>query len=654
MNDNPWPRVHIDGRLERAEKEWLHTNGAGAYSMSTVATIHTRRYHGLLVASLPAPFQRTSIVSQLETRVVTRRNSYKLSAHQFPGIAPTPGYRLLERFDQDPLPRWTYRLGRVRFERTLCLVRGENAAVLRYVWHGRFPARLFLRPLLSLRDVHSLVREHGGMEQRVKLRPHEIEFQPVADLPSVVVGHNGVFVGSPDWYRRFEYGEDKLRGVECEEDLWTPGTFEMDLAPGEPTFIVFAVARLPSGEPNSLMQASREHLLSCDPGETKPLAIRELAIAADAYCADECERPAIVAGYPWMDIETRDLLLALPGLYLARGRVEAAQRVLQGVVGAERNGFLPRRLQNDVHESQAVAADATLWLFETTRLLLGFVSPDDPFLRHALFPILRRIFFRVSRGPREMLWLTADGLVENGDDDIALTWMDMRTEDNLATPRRGLAVELQSLWSKGAETLSALAHHYGDLETAGASELACRQTRDAFRKRFWCERTKYPYDYVVDGEPVTDEMEAIRPNALIALDVDPSLFEHWQAKAILERVEALLLTPRGVRSLAPSNPAYRGQYSGPFSERRAAYHQGLAWTHLLGCYTRAAMRLHPNDFDLQEELRFRVEKARLDGPVLGHIAQFSDGEPPYAPGGCPAQAWSASELLRTLSWELDR
>jgi predicted glycogen debranching enzyme len=281
------------------------------------------------------------------------------------------------------------------------------------------------------------------------------------------------------------------------------------------------------------------------------------------------------------------------------------------------------------------------------------VGDDDPFVRTRLYPTLVRIFERVSRGERETLWLAADGLVANGDEHVALTWMDMRTGDTPTTPRRGLAVELQALWTKGAETLAVLARRYGDTGVAEAAERAAVNARGAFRRRFWCERTKYPYDCLPEDETQSEGDDAIRPNALIALDVDPDLFERWQAAAIIDHVQKRLLTPRGVRSLDPENPAYRGVYVGPFTERRSAYHQGLAWTHLLGSYARAALRVRPGDFELAEDLRMRIDRARAECPVLGHIPQFSDGEPPYRPGGCPAQAWSVAELLRTLAWELE-
>jgi predicted glycogen debranching enzyme len=650
----PWQRVQVNGRLESAEMEWLHTNGAGAYSMSTVAMRHTRRYHGVFVAALNPPVDRFVVVSHAETMVVTSDRSYRLAVQQAPDAAPTPGYRFLESFEQDPVPRWTYRLRKSRFERTLALVRGKNALVAGYTWHGREPASLRLRPLMPMRPIHALSLEHGAMVQRVRLYPGRVEIQPVPSLPPVIFGHEGTFLGSPDWYRRLEYPEDKLRRADWQEDLWTPGSFEIVLEPGRTSYLVVALEALPEGSPAELVAETVSALRAEDPGDEHPPAVRELSVAAEQFCADACDEPAVVAGYPWLTALSRDALIALPGLYFVRGRTEAGKRVLSTLARAMRDDLVPRRTRRTEKDDGALSADASLWLFEGVRQLVAVAGANDDVVKNVLYPALCRVFRRVSEPRRDVLWLTEDGLVASGDDEVALTWLDAQTGATFATPRRGHAVELQALFSKGCETLAALARGYGDADVAEAAETAARRTRSAFAGRFWCEATRYPYDCIRaadDGDgPIADS--SIRPNALVALDVDPSLFEHWQAAAILDRVRERLLTVRGIRSLDPDQPGYRGEYEGTFEERRLAYHQGLAWTHLLGAYARASLRLTPDDFDLQESLRVRIEEARVGGAVLGQVSQFSDGEPPHRPGGCPAQATSVAELLRTLVWDL--
>jgi predicted glycogen debranching enzyme len=251
-----------------------------------------------------------------------------------------------------------------------------------------------------------------------------------------------------------------------------------------------------------------------------------------------------------------------------------------------------------------------------------------------------------------VIWCTPDGLLANGSEDAVtpLTWMDSRADGLAVTLRAEVAVELQGLWGRACATLMRLAAHYGDHALAQRAERALSALRATFAQRFWCAETRYPYDCVsceAEG-PGAFRDASVRPNALMALALEPQLFAHWQAVAIIERVRERLLTPFGVRTLEPRHPDYRGDFRGPMHERRAAYHQGTAWVFLLGFFARAAFGLQPNDFELQLELRQTIERLLASGPVLGQIAQVAGGDPPHRLGGCPAQAWSVAECLRIL------
>lgn len=655
--DGVWVQVATRGALEPAEREWLHTNGAGAYAMSTLALMHTRRFHGLLVASLDPPLRRYVIVSHVDCVVTVGQRIYRLSTHQFPGVAATPGYRLLEGFAQDPIPRWTFRLGRSILTLRLCLARGESATVLSYTWEGQRPARLSLKPLFAMRPMHDVIHEHGGMIQTVSMRHGEVEIQPLPDLPPVVFGHSGVFMGSPDWWRRFEYPVDRNRHVKHQEDLWTPGTFEMELAPGQTQYLVFGLEKLPKRSAKESMAEACAALSALDPGDECSLITRRLSIAAEQFRADGCARPGVISGFPWLDLGTRDALISLPGLYLVNGRVDAAKRVLATVMSAKADGLLTRGIAENGSVAPEVPADASLWLFEATERLIAKTGADDEFVRREVYPVLVGIFERVKRGPEEVLWCTPEGLVANGNGSLAepLTWMDSRADGVAVTPRSGLAVELQGLWGRACSTLAALAARYGDGPREDAALTARAALRAAFARRFWCTETRYPYDSMSSAEegPGSFRDPSIRPNALIALSIDPELFTHWQAVAIVERVRERLLTPTGLRTLEPRHPDYRGDFRGPMHERQAAYHQGTCWVFLLGVFARAALALEPNDFELMIELRHAIERVLGAGPLLGQIAQVASGDPPHTLGGCPAQAWSVAELLRSLEELLD-
>jgi predicted glycogen debranching enzyme len=654
--DGAWPAIEVNGAIDRAEPEWLHTNGAGAYSMSTIAMMHTRRHHGALVAALPPPLGRHVIVSHADLTLTleAEKRQYRLATHQFPEVAPTPGYRNLLSFAQDPIPRWVFRTASGTLERTLCLVRGENAVIMGYTWSGIGMARISLRPLMPLRPVDSLMREHGGMEQLVALRPGTVELRPVERLPPIYFAHEGVFMGAPDWWRRFEYLADRGEHAAFQEDMWTPGVFELPLEPGRTSYLIASVGRRLERPPAELVMEACEAISREALGVGRPPAVRLLSVAAEQFCLDGAKPPMVIAGYPWHAPYTRDFLLALPGLTLARGRVDLAARALPTLLASQRGGFLPEFLVQPGEPRAKPLPDATLWLYEVARLLLPELRPEHAPLKLQLYNALVRSFARLQGSMRRWGWLSADGLLVNGADKMALTWMDARTSAGPVTPRRGIAIEQQALFTQATGTLATLAEEQGNQRLAEACVAAGVKARASFRARFWCHDTDFPYDCVSESRDAQDAWvdASIRPNALIALAVDPSLFEDWQARAIVARVRAELLTMRGVRSLSPHDPRYVSQFAGTLEERELAYHQGTAWTHLLGFYVRAAIRLDPEDEELRDELRQVVEGA-LDGSViLGQIAQLADGDGPHRARGCPAQATSVAELLRALVVDL--
>lgn len=649
VGEAPWPRVRIDGQLERAGHEFLHTNGAGAYVMSTLTFMHTRRQHGMLVAALDPPLGRHVILSYAETSVEFDGRVYRLSTHQFPNIAPTPGYRVLQTFVQDPLPRWLFRLGKWEFERTVSLVRGENAVVLAYTWRGPARARMSMKPLMPLRPADALTHEHGAMMQRVTLRPGEVEIQPLHQLPPINFRHNGMFMGSPDWWRRFEYTEERSLGGEYQEDLWTPGVFELSLEPNQPTYLVIGTGRLPAREPAELVKEMSDFLRGHDPGPERVPSVRTLTLAAEQFCADACARPMTLTGYPHFGVHVRDVLVSIPGLYLARGRKDTAKRSLATLLTYQHFGLLPHTIPEYGHARGRPSPDATLWLFEAARELAAATGPGDAFVREQLYPALRRAFVRLKSRGKRWVWITPEGLLATGDTTAALTWMDAQSAAQQVTPRRGLAVEIQALWTRGCSTLAALADECGDEATARAARAARDAAVESFRLRFWCNETYYPFDFIGDDR-VPDR--TIRPNALIALAVDPDLFEDWQGAAILERVRHDLMTHAGIRSAAPHEPAYRGYCDGTVDDREASYHQGSAWPYLLGFFARASLRLVQDTDELKKELRERIERLLGEGAVLGQVGQMADGDQPHRWRGSPAQAWTVAELLRALVCDL--
>jgi glycogen debranching enzyme len=675
---SPWPHVSVGRELARARREWLHTNGAGAYASSTIAGLHTRRYHGLLVAALKPPHERHVFLSHVDATVTPvpgagpdraapssrpSRLRWELAKHQFPGVDPENSPFYLDRFDQDPLPRWTYRVAGGELEITLALVRGQNAVVLRYAWDGPEPVMLSLRPLLATRGYHELLREHGGMIQRVELRrteedtatgmleagsqafvaarpaTWEMRVQPRRDLPRVCFRYEGTFVGSPDWWRRFEYLAERDRGLEFQEDLWTPGVFEVPLDGGR-RHLVAAVDKLPEGEPADLLETARLALLGGDPGPTASLLVRKLSVAAEVFRADLTSRPGIVGGYPWFDAGARQALPALPGLYLVSGNVEGALRVVRCIASEMADGL--------VADAAGPSADGTLWLFEAVRHLADVLGRGHPVVKDELRPVLAAAFEALLRGAGTLLRVTSEGLFSVGEPGDARTWMDARVDGEPVTPRVGCPVELTALWARACDTLAGIARAASDTDVETRAIAERERARAGFRARFWCTKTNYPYDVVAEVRGTFDDPR-VRPNAVLALAIDPECFSVDQAERVLARVRRDLLTPVGLRSLAPGEPGYLGHYAGGIAARDRAYHQGTVWPWLLGAYVRAALHRGQGD-----ELESLVASAAGNELAVGHVAEIAEGDRPHGPRGAIAHALGTAELLRALAWDLPR
>jgi predicted glycogen debranching enzyme len=653
LDDSFWPTVRVDGVLERAKAEWLHTNGAGAYASSTVARLHTRRYHGLLVAALEPPVRRHVILSHVDASLEVGNIRFDLGTHQFPSVAPTGGFKHLARFDQDPLPRWTFSLPGGAFEQTIGLVRGQNAVVLRHVWKGPLPVELRLRPLLAMRPFHALVREHGSMIQSVELRQGEVRARPVPSLPRVVFGHDATFIGSPDWWRRFEYLVEQERGLDFHEDLWTPGLFTVRLLPNTASFIVVATEQLPTGNPAELLAETARAITDHDPGASYSRTRRALSVARSNFVIEEVKEPVIIAGYPWFESWGRDALIALPGLLLVHRQTKTAAAVLRTLISHMEDGLVPNRIPEDGRSFDYHAADATLWLFEAARLYADQVGTSDAFLRDELMGALVTAFRAIEKGTRHNIHLTAEGLFAADDPGFALTWMDAQLSGRAITRRAGLPVELQALWTRACDTVAMLAGALGNGKLAIHAKDAHARALFSFRRRFWCERTGYPYDVLPESPHDGAHGDAsIRPNAVIALAVEPRLFDSQQAASILAVAERELLTPAGLRTLSPREAAYRGRYRGDVAERDCAYHSGTVWPFLLGFYVRAAVRHRARDNAARETLEKLVESAAASTLALGQVPQLADGDAPHYPGGSIAQAFSVAELSRALFWDL--
>jgi predicted glycogen debranching enzyme len=588
------------------------------------------------------------LLSSLEEVLRIGADRWELGCNRYPGAVHPAGYLQLARFELDLFPTWSYQLGDVKLTRSICAARGTDAVIISYTATGLPPegATLELRPLLAYRDYHSLQHENGAVNRSAVQGDGWVRFCPYDGCPPLYVCAPGiVYEATGDWYRQFEYAIEQERGLDWQEDLFNPGVMTLPLRAGEPLVVVAATQPLGAEEAAALVaeETSRRAALRAALAEYGPVATR-LALAADQVIVGRGEGgETVIAGYPWFEDWGRDTMIALPGLTLTNGRFETARRILSTFAGAVDQGMLPNRFPDWATTPEYNTVDATLWFFVAAWRYLE-ATGDLAFLRRELLPVLRDIIEWHQRGTRYGIRVDEDGLLHAGEPGVQLTWMDAKVGDWVVTPRIGKPVEIQALWYNALRITEALCQQ--TRQTARAREYAAQadRARASFEAKFWNEAGGYLYDVLEDSGPDG----SLRPNQVFALSLPFPLVDGERAQKVLAAVEAQLLTPLGLRSLAPSDPHYAGRYQGDVWHRDSAYHQGTVWEWLIGPYVDAVLRVRGTDAATKQAIRAHLTALveHLSEAGLGTVSEIADGDAPHRPSGCPAQAWSVAEFLR--------
>ncbi len=633
----------LDAALAR---EWLETNGLGGFASSTIVGLNTRRYHGLLIAATEPPVGRMLLLSKIEETLVLCGRRFDLSANRYPGVVQPQGYVYLKEFRLDPFPIFVYQVEALEIEKRVFMVHGENTAVVEYSVRGACAeCALELRPLIAFRDYHATTHANDALNPEVRTEPGRASVSPYYGLPTLHFAHDAASIDtSAHWYFNLEYDRERERGLDFREDLFNPLVLKFDLAQrGSATVIASTVAREAGAAPSlRVAEIERRATLLRRAPRPDPL-VRSLMLASDAFIVRRGQGRSVIAGYPWFADWGRDAMIALPGLTLATGRPEIAKSILQAFARAVDQGMLPNRFPDSGEAPEYNTIDATLWIFASVEALVRYTS-DLRFVKAQLYETLRGIIDWHVRGTRYGIRVDADGcLTTRGEQ---LTWMDAKVGDWVVTPRRGKPVEIQALWYNALRVMESLAREFGDAATQTRCAELAEQLRAGFSRLFWNPAAGCLYD-VVDGER---RDAAIRPNQIFAVSLAHALLPDDQARSVVEVVERELLTPYGLRTLAPGDPNYRPRYEGDQRGRDGAYHQGAVWPWLLGPFITAYLKVNGRAPEtLAKAARFLAafpEHLKIAG--LGQISEIFDGDPPHRPVGCIAQAWSVAEILRVL------
>lgn len=626
--------------------EWLLADGLGGYASSTVVGLNTRRYHGLLVVATQPPVRRMVLLSKLEETLILDGVRHELGTNAYPGAVHPRGFERALSFALDPLPTLVWEVEGCRLGRTVARVHDEPATVIVYVYEADAPASLELRPLLAYRDHHALQHENDAVRREVEWEGRDLVLRPYDGCPSLRLRvPRGAWEADGHWYRRFEYERERERGLEFCEDLFSPGLFRLSLLPGEPVSLLAWAGPIPAGlEAGALVSAERRRLRELAGGTPDPF-LAGLRRAADAFLVRRGEKGrSVIAGYPWFADWGRDSMISLPGLCLATHRFADARAVLGEYARHVDGGMLPNRFPDTGEPPQYDTVDAALWMIVAVQRYLE-ATGDREFVRSRLKDAVFAVLDGYRDGTRHGIRMMPSGLITQGGPGLKLTWMDARVGEWVVTPRAGQPVEIQGLWYNALLFGASLALDLGDSgRAAGWKRLAAR-VRESFLEAFWSEDLGYLADVVGGGARDL----SLRPNQLFAIGLPHSLLARDKAARVLDAVKASLLTPRGLRTLAPSDPAYRVRYEGDRRSRDGAYHQGTVWPYLTGIYFDASIRVHGEPAKQEAREWLRGFACHLEEAGLGYVSEVFDGDPPHLPGGAIAQAWSVAELLRVAT-----
>ena len=644
----------LDAALRR---EWLETNGLGGFATSTVIGLNTRRYHGLLVAAIKPPVGRMVLLSKLEETLLVDGKPFDLSANRYPGVVHPQGFQYLKEFRLDPFPVFTYEVEGLELTKTVFMVQGENSTVVQYECKApkaRSKAapqpspriELELRPLIAFRDYHSTTHENGGLNSTVETAPGLASVTPYAGLPTLHLAHNGVEVQSTGaWYRNFEYEAERERGLDFMEDLFNPCVLRFDLAKN-PAGVIASTERRDAARASEYRQEEvkrRQTIVAASP--VKDDLVETLTAAADQYMVARGDQKTVIAGYHWFSDWGRDTMISLPGLTLPAGRFDVARSVLRTFAQVADRGMLPNRFPDAGEQPEYNTVDATLWFFEAIRAYLAYTG-DEEFVRNELYGTLVDIIGWHVKGTRYGIKVDAAGLLNAGEPGVQLTWMDAKVGDWVVTPRRGKPVEIQALWYNALCIMADLAQRFGDVQGQKRYRTMATLVQWSFNRLFWNEKPGCLYDVVNGGPPDG----SLRPNQIFAVSLHHTMLARERARKVVDAVQRELLTPYGLRSLAPADPHYRGRYTGDSASRDSAYHQGTVWPWLMGPFLTAYLKVNDGSeaASRQAEAWLGPLQEHLADAGLGHISEIFDGDAPHRPCGCVAQAWSVAEVLRAV------
>jgi predicted glycogen debranching enzyme len=619
-------------------RELIRSNRAGAYASKTIIGCNTRKYHGLLVVPQPGiDHENHVLLSNLDETVIQRGAEFNLGIHQFPGGVYHPkGHRYMRDFGTDPIPHAVYRVGGVVLKREMLFLQNNDRVLLKYtLLDAHSPTRLRLKPFLAYRNVHHLSRANMHVQDKYERIDHGIRMRlyPGYSMIYMQVSKPAEYTHVPDWFYNIEYQEEMRRGYNYQEDLFVPGFFEFPLRKNES--VIFS-AGIKQAHPQSLKRSFSTEVKRRIPRDNYENC---LINSAQQFIVKKGNKTEIVAGYPWFGRWGRDTFISMPGLTLVLGDLKTGKAVIDTMISDLKGPLFPNI--GSGQESAYNSVDAPLWFFWALQQYAAF-SGDHEKIWKSYGKKMKLVLEGFRKGTDFGIEMQDNGLLHAGEAGYALTWMDAVVNGKPVTPRQGLAVEINALWYNAICFSLEVAEKAGDSKFVKQWAAIAGAIPKAFEQTFWNKEKQYLADYVDNNKPCW----CVRPNQIFAVSLPYSPVNEEIQQAVVEKVRQELLTPRGLRTLSPKNPNYKGTYEGDQKQRDNAYHQGTVWPWLLGHFAEAYLKMHGHrGLALIEELYHGFEEVMTEAGI-GTISEIYHGDPPHQAVGAISQAWSVAELLR--------
>jgi len=621
-------------------REVIRTNRAGSYSSTTIVGCNTRKYHGLLVCPVDNfGGERYVLLSSLDVTVLNNDKSFNTGIRKYMGDYFSPkGHKYIEELEMETIPSRIYRVGGVKFKHERLLVHYEEQYLARFtILEASEPMKLQIRPFLAYRNIHELTHSNLAANTRVEYIENGVKSRMYDGFPSLKMQFStkAEFIPVPDWFLGVEYPEEQKRGYDYTEDLFTPGFFELTAKEGD--VIVFSAStreEKPSGFKTKFTKTvsgkvPRNSYFNC------------LRNAAQQFIEKRHGKTLIIAGYPWFGSWGRDTFIALPGLAIARDKkLDLYREVLDTQVGRMKDGLFPNMgtFGNPAFNS----VDAPLWFFWSVQQYLEN-GGGDAWERYGT--ALKSVLDAYKNGTAFNIKMRENGLIYADAPGKSLTWMDAVINGVPVTQRRGYAVEINALWYNAICFSLEMAKQAKDRKFVKEYEPLPELINTSFHEKFFIDQRGYLADYVNDEE---GKNLAVRPNMVIAVSLPYSMLTKEEMQKILDVADRELVTPRGLRTLSPGHPLYKGTYRGTQEERDNAYHNGTVWPWLYGPFCEGWLRVYGQQgVQKVRKLIFGLEEVMSEHGV-STISEIYDGDPPHAPNGTISQAWSVGEVLRII------